>query len=340
MTDVTGMSGSSSTRRTMRRLAKGEGYGNVFFEEVPLPPVASNQVLVKTHTSLISRGSEILRRYRLDGTVPPSMMGYATSATVVEAGEDARAAGFLPGARVYASAPHAEYSVLDAENDARLLKMPDAMPWDRIPFVGFARAGLAWVISSRAQPGDTVVILGQGLIGNVVMQAHRMRGAGRVITVDTLGLRLRLSRELGAEEVIDGSKVDAVAEVKRLTGGRGADVVVDCVGGPPGVQSFAQALDMVKRDGIIHQIGLYHGQPLPLDSGKIQGKLLIGGYRLDESLGALNARGAELLQAGRFRTDPLITHRLPASEAPQAFAMLDQHIDQAFGVLLEWPQDE
>ena len=48
----------------MQRLAKGEGYGNVFLEEAPLPAFGADQVLVKTHTSLISRGSEILRRYR------------------------------------------------------------------------------------------------------------------------------------------------------------------------------------------------------------------------------------------------------------------------------------
>ena len=65
------------------------------------------------------------------------------------------------------------------------------------------------------------------------------------------------------------AEVDAVADVRRLTDGKGADVVVDCVGGPPGVQSFQDALAMVKADGIVHLIGLYHGQPLALDSGKI-----------------------------------------------------------------------
>ena len=76
-----------------------------------------------------------------------------------------------------------------------------------------------------------------------------------------------------------------MAEVRRLTGGRGADVVVDCVGGPPGVESFAGALEMVGADGIVHLIGLYHGAPLALDAARIKRKLLIGGYHLDEPLG-------------------------------------------------------
>ena len=83
--------------RTMRRLAKHEGYGNVVFEEVPMPAVSANQVLVKTHTSLISRGSEILARYRKDGPVPASSMGYSVAGTVAEAGTEARAAGYEPG---------------------------------------------------------------------------------------------------------------------------------------------------------------------------------------------------------------------------------------------------
>jgi NADPH:quinone reductase-like Zn-dependent oxidoreductase len=124
---MTGAAGTAGVERTMRRLAKGEGYGNVFLEAVPVPAIAAGQVLVKTHTSLISRGSEILRRYRMEGTVDPKIMGYAVAGTVVEAGEDARRAGFVPGTRVYASAPHAEYAVLDAADAVRLLAVPETM---------------------------------------------------------------------------------------------------------------------------------------------------------------------------------------------------------------------
>jgi threonine dehydrogenase-like Zn-dependent dehydrogenase len=322
----------------MRRLAKHEGYGNVLFEEVPVPSIAANQVLVETHTSLISRGSEILARYRKDGPVNASSMGYSVAGTVAEAGTDARAAGYAPGDRVFISTPHAEYTVGEIGDDARLLKVPAGLTWEQVPFIALARGGVAWAIASDAKPTDTVVVLGQGLVGNLVMQAHRARGVGRIIAVDSLDLRVRVSRECGADVVIHGGAVDAVAEVKRLTDGKGADVVVDCVGGPPGVQSFQHAQDMVKPFGTIHLIGLYHGQPLPLDSGKIQRRKLIGGYYLPEPLGPLSVRAAGLIAAGQIRVDPMITHRFPAEQAPAAFALLDQHPEQAFGVLLEWPQ--
>jgi L-iditol 2-dehydrogenase len=323
----------------MKRVAKGAGYGNVYLEEVPVPQIASNEVLIKAHTSLISRGSEILRRYRLEGPVDPNIMGYSLAGTIVEAGEAARYSGYAPGDRVYALSPHAEYVVGRIDDDGqRVRTLPAGLPWDWAPFQGLACGGVQWAIASRAQPGDTVVILGQGLVGNLVMQAHRARGAGRLITVDALDTRVRLSAELGADVAIHAGEVDPVAEVRRLTDGRGADVVVDCVGGPPGVQSFQQALQMVKDTGIVHLIGLYHGQPLALDSGAIQRKMLIGGYHLTEPFRPLSERTMALLASEQIRVAPMITHRFPADRAAEAFALLDEHLDQAFGVLLEWPQ--
>src|SRR5687767_811753 len=153
----------------MKRLAKREGYGNVVLEDVPVPRIESGQVLVKTHTSLISRGSEILARYRKDGPVDPGIMGYSVAGTVVEAGGDARAAGFAPGHRAFVSAPHAEYVVGEIGDDSRLIELPEALPWQRAPFIALARGGVAWAVASDARPDDTVVVLGQGLVGNLVM---------------------------------------------------------------------------------------------------------------------------------------------------------------------------
>lgn len=322
----------------MRRLVKHQGYGNFLFEDVPTPVPSSNEVLVKTHTSLISRGSEILARYRKEEAVRPSIMGYSVAGTIAQSGEDALAAGYRPGDRVFVSAPHAEYVVSEVGDEARLIKVPDSMPWSHVPFIALARGGVAWAIASDAKPDDTVVILGQGLVGNLVMQAHRQRGVGRTIAVDSLDIRVRIARECGADVVVHGGQVDPVAEIRRLTDGKGADVVVDCVGGPPGLQSFQHALDMVKTFGTIHLVALYHGQPLALDSSKIQRKKLIGGYYLTEPLGPLSERAAEHIAAGRIRVEPMITHRYPAGQAPEAFAFLDQHPEQALGILLEWPQ--
>jgi threonine dehydrogenase-like Zn-dependent dehydrogenase len=91
-----------------------------------------------------------------------------------------------------------------------------------------------------------------------------------------------------------------------------------------------------REDCIIHLIGLYHGQPLALDSGRIQRKLLIGGYHVPGPLRTYADRAADLLATGQLQVDALITHRFPAERASEAFVLLDQHADQGLGVLLEW----
>ena len=185
----------------MKRLAKGAGYGNVYLEEAPVPAVTRRSVLVRAHTSLISRGSEILRRYRLDGPVEPAIMGYSLAGTVVEAGDEARAAGFAPGERVFALSPHAEYVAVEVEPEGlQVRRLPAELPWQRAPFQSLAYGAVAWAEASQARPTDTVVVLGQGLVGNLVMQAHRARGAARLITVDALERRVALSAELGADD--------------------------------------------------------------------------------------------------------------------------------------------
>ena len=73
----------------MLRVAKPEGFGNVVLEEVPLPEVGPREVLVKNKVSLISRGSEILRRYMREEAVDPAIMGYSVAGVVEQVGAEA-----------------------------------------------------------------------------------------------------------------------------------------------------------------------------------------------------------------------------------------------------------
>ena len=99
----------------MWRAAKGEGVGNVFLEQAPIPRPGPEEVLTRTRVSLISRGSELWRRYVMEGPVSPEAMGYSTTGTVEAAGD--RVTGFAPGDPVVAGAPHAEYSLRSVAAD-------------------------------------------------------------------------------------------------------------------------------------------------------------------------------------------------------------------------------
>lgn len=323
--------------RKIRRVAKPEGFGNIVIEETPFPTYGPREVLVKTQVSLISRGSEILRRYMHDEAIDPRIMGYSVAGVVQDAGEEA-IGRFTPGDRVAAVLPHAEYVVgsLDAMDGTQLWPVPDTLTFEQISFIPLCTGAVTWAAISEIQAGDTVVVLGQGLVGNLVLQAARAYQPGRLIAVDALASRLEIAGAVGADVTINASQEDAVAQVRELTNGQGAQVVIDCVGGRAGVRSFAQAQDMVAVDGTLHLIGLYHGVALPLDAQKIQRRRLIGGYFRAGPRSIPVQRAVEMVASGAIQVEPLITHRFPFQEAKAAYDLLYDRPAEALGVLLIW----
>ena len=263
----------------MIRVIKPEGFGNIQLEDVPIPEINNRQILVRTHTTLISRGSELFRRYIMEEEISPSMMGYSLTGTVEQMGSDVT--GYQVGQRVMVVAPHAEYAVGDVDTgsgQAQCVPLTDDVSFEEATFLPLATSAVAWGDSSDVQKGDTIVILGQGLVGSLMMQVLRGYQPARIITVDALPLRCQISSELGADVVVNAADEDPVEAVHRLTDGEGADLVIDCVGGHAGVKSFEQAQDMVRRKGTIQLIALYQQAPLPLHSSKMMSAAPCGRY--------------------------------------------------------------
>ena len=321
----------------MKRVAKPEGQFNIVVEEVEVPAIAPTQVLIRAERTLISRGSEIWRRYVRPEAIDHQMMGYSLAGCVVEVG--AQVDGLAIGDRVAAVAPHAEYvavETVDASPRPRVVHLPDQISAETATFWPLATSSVLWMWQTGARPEDTMVILGQGLVGSGCMQVARAENMGRVIAVEALPSRVALARQLGADEVVDAAAEDPVEAVQRLTGGAGAEIVVEAVGGRAGARAFAQAQDMVKRGGLLQVLGLYEDEPLPLDSGKIQGRRLVGGY-LDPDQRPLGSdRALTLLAEGEIQMEKMITHRFPFVEAARAFDLLYNRLEETMAVILVW----
>ncbi len=327
----------------MKRVGKPEGKFNIVIEEVPTSEPGLGEVRVKAIRSLISRGSEMGGRYTQESAIDPERMGYSLAGVV-----DAVGAGvehFAVGDHVVASAPHAQYVVRPArvsspQEHAQVVRMLPTVSFDQAPYYPLAAGAVAWVDIENIQPNDTVVILGQGLVGSLIMQVAKADGNGRIIAIDALDNRCRLAEELGADVVINGADEDAVRAVRRLTNGIGADIVVYAVGGPGGPEAFNQGLEMLAVGGLLHLIGLYEAAPLPLWSGKIQGRQILGGY-YGQTVGAgISRRAMELLGSGVIRTEEMTTHRFPYTQATDAFDLLYNRMNEAMGVLLDWEMGE
>jgi len=310
--------------------------GNIQLEDTPIPEINSCQVLVRTSKTLISRGSELFRRYILEEAVAPSIMGYSLTGTIEQVGSEVTE--YRAGQRVMVVAPHAQYAVgeVDSSVKGNVVPLTENVSFEEGTFLPLARSATAWVDSSGVKAGDQVVVLGQGVVGSLIMQLLRGCQPEQIITVDTLPLRCQLSQKLGADEVINASEVDPVEAVKQLTKGRGADLVIDCVGGYAGVKSFEQAQDMVAQRGTIQLIALYQQQPLPLHASKIMQKRLVAGILTDESPVQIAQRALSSIEQGMIQIQPMITHLFPYTEAKEAFDLLWHTPEKTLGVLLDW----
>lgn len=313
----------------MKRVVKLEGVGNIAIEYVEIPTITSRQMLVKTKATLISRGSEILMRYMMPHAVDPGIMGYSVGGVVEKIGDEA--SKFSVGDRVATTQPHAEYVVSDPA-DTRLVSalLPDDVSFEEGTFMPLATSSVGWTLAANIKKGDSVAILGQGLVGSLVMQAAFEYEPGKVIAVDALELRCQMARKFGAHEVINCSNEEPVETVKNLTDG-GADIVIDCVGGKPGIKSFQQAQEMVKEQGTIYLIAKYHGQPLPRDESKTMGNINPNVPRPQ-----LAEKAVEMIRTGQFHAQEMITHRFHFTQAKQAFDLLFDRLGEALGVIMEW----
>lgn len=321
----------------MKRVAKPEGKFNVIVEDAPMPEPGPSEVRVKAVRSLISRGSEMGGRYTREYAVNPESMGYSLAGIVDAVGDDVE--HYAVGDRVVASAPHAQYTVRPvrlSSPQAQVVPMLPSVNFDQAPYYPLTSGAVSWIDIEDIQPYDTVVIIGQGLVGSLLMQVAKANGRGRIITVDALDSRCTLSEEMGADAVINASDEDPVRAVRKLTNGVGANIVAYAVGGPAGPKAFDQGLDMLAVGGLLHLIGLYEDQPLPLMSSKIQRRRLLGGYYGQVVPAGVALRAMQLLGSGAIQTEKMTTHRFPYTEAAAAFDLLYTRMNEALGVLLDW----
>lgn len=323
----------------MKRVAKPAGAYNIVLEEVEIPTNAATEVLIRAERSLISRGSEIWRRYVREEAINHRSMGYSLVGIVEEVG--AEVTGFACGDRVAALAPHAQYvsvDVVDERHKPAAVRLPDGVSAEAGTFWPLGTSSVLWMWQTAAGDGDTMVVQGQGLVGSGCLQAAEAQGVERLIAVDGLPLRCDLASTLGADDVVDASAVDPVARVMELTDGQGADVVVEAVGGRAGAAAFAQAQDMLKRGGLLQVLGLYEDEPLPLYSDKIMGKRLIGSYLDGNERPRGSTRTLELLASGQIQFEKMITHRFAYAEAAEAFDLLYNRLGETMAVLLTWDE--
>ncbi len=213
--------------------------------------------------------------------------------------------------------------------DLCLTPVPDNVSDEDAVFVGDVfSTGYHAVCSGDIQTGDTVAIFGCGPIGLGAVASAWQFGPSQVLAVDMMENRLALAEKYGAIP-INAGEGDAAERIREMTGGQGADVVVEAIGNPA---AFGSVLKSVRRGGAVSIVGLF---PTPIEFPIHE--MSMYGIRLNMGLAGITygPRLMPLLETGRVSMKELITHTFPLEEAVKAYEVFENSKDQCMKVILE-----
>jgi threonine dehydrogenase-like Zn-dependent dehydrogenase len=327
--------------------------GDISCEEVADPKILqSTDAIIKLAASCIC-GSDLWPFRGLQPVDRPMHMGHEYCGVVVEVGDEVRT--IRPGQFVVGSfcisdntCPHCRFgfqsSCVQREfmtgaqapyarvplADGTLVATAEVPPADLVPDLLAASdvLGTGWYAADAAEvrEGSTVVVVGDGAVGLMGVLAAREMGAERIIAMSRHESRQKLAREFGATDIVAERGDEGVAHIKELTGGVGADSVLECVGT---AGSFDQALACSRPGGTIGYVGVPHD--VKFDGQQLffgQKRMLGGPAPVRRFLPDLMDR----VLTGRIKPGKIFDLQLPLAEVAEGYRAMDER--RAIKVLL------
>ncbi|MHB0877948.1 MAG: zinc-dependent alcohol dehydrogenase [Anaerolineae bacterium] len=248
-----------------------------------------------------------------------------------------------PGDRVAFSGGYSRWHMLGPT--AEVLPIPAAVSDVQAVVAAHSTISLNGIRLGNVAVGNTVVIFGQGVIGQYAQQYARIAGATTVVVVDPIEARLDIARRCGASVTLNPDKVDVEAEVSAITGGRGADVVIEATGAPPVIPV---ALRIAGWLGRVVLLGSSRGKVEidPYNDIHRKGVTVVGAHAQTAAsvanayypwtTGNNTIAAWGLVEDGRLHLEDLVSHQLKASENLDVFDRLARQREHYLGVVLDW----
>ncbi len=371
----------------MKQLLQNISNGETVIVDVPTPQVQAGMALVRTQASLVSAGTErmlvefggkslvgkalsrpdlvrqVVDKARREGMLStveaalnrleqPMPLGYSSSGIIEMLGEGVQ--GFKVGDRVACAgggyAVHAEYALVPHN---LLALLPDQVDYESAAFTTLGAIALHGFRLSKAQLGETVGVIGLGLLGQLAVLMARAGGC-QVFGVDLDDSRVKLANALGATAVL---RLQAVQAAQAFTHGLGFDHILICAD-TPSDDPVELAGELARDRGHVVAIGavgltlprkIYYTKELSFINSRSYGPgrydpayeetgqdYPIGYVRWTE--GRNLEAFVKLVAEGRVDVKPLISHRFPIETAPAAYELISGKTSQPFlGVLLTYP---
>ena len=305
--------------------------------DLPVPELGPGQVLVRSSRSCISSGTERANLvgdpmigYKLSPdakAVFPRHLGYAVSGTVEAVGEGV--ASVKPGDRVAAS--WTQHKAFNALPERQVYRLPENVPFETGALTHIATFPMAALRKCRLELGEGVLVMGQGLLGQLAVLLARAAGAAAVSAADPSPAKRERALALGADIALDPSAPDFAERVRDATDG-GARVVVEVTGVD---RALDTALDATARFGRVALLGCTRHSTFAIDYyRKVHGPgiTLVGAHtnarpRNDSSDGWWTERDDALaflrmLSLGRVSLDGFVEEVHPVSDAPAVYTRL------------------
>ena len=329
----------------MQKAAFMRGVDKMVIKEIPVPEPAADQVLVQLEYVGIC-GSDVhyyhsgrCGAYVVDQS-QDYMLGHECAGTVVKVGADVKnlAVGdrvaLEPGITcgkcefcktgrynlcpdvVFLATPPVQgcYEEYIAYPENMCFKLPDNVSTKEGCLIEPLSVGFHAANQADVKVGDTVVILGAGCIGLVTLLSAKAHGAGCIIVSDLEDARLDKAKELGAAHVLNGKQCDVPEEIKKLTGGRGADVVFECAGSP---FTIAQTPFIVARGGTICLVGLSAKEEITYNFAQVMDKeaTIKSVFRYRN----IYPKAIAAVASGSIRLDGIATHEFDLDHIQEGF---------------------
>ncbi len=321
-------------------------YRKLELVEIPKPEISATDLLIRVKACGIC-GSDV---HGYDGSsgrrIPPLVMGHEASGVVERVGE--AVTGFKVGDRVtfdstiycgvcsycragkvnlcdnrrvmgVSCADYRQYGAF-----AEFVTVPERIAYHLPATLSFEHAAMVEAVSVAVHAvgrtpislGDSVVVVGAGMIGQLVVQTLRARGCGTLIAVDLDEGRLALAKRYGADYVINGRSADVPAQIAALTGGQGAAVAIEVVGATASIQT---AVASVRKGGSVTLIGnLAPNVEVPLQAIVTRELTLIGSCASSGEYPAC----MELMARGTIDVSDMISAVAPLEEGAEWFDRL------------------
>ncbi|MET8561002.1 NAD(P)-dependent alcohol dehydrogenase [Streptomyces flaveolus] len=338
--------------------------GRVGFMEKPVPEPGPGDAVVQTTSALICTSDS----HTVQGGIGPRKnltLGHEAVGIVHAVGGEVK--DFRPGDRVLVGAITPDWGDLASQNgfpsqsggplggfkfanrkdgvfadyfhvndaDANLARIPDTIGDDVAVYCAdMLSTGFMGAEKGNIPMGGTVAVLAQGPVGLMATAGARLRGAGRVIGVESVPRRQKLAREYGADEIVDFTSEDVVERIHELTGGEGVDTAVEALGADI---TFQTAVKITKPGGTISNIG-YFGEGEFIRIPRVEWGVGMADQTIATGLcpgGRLRMeRLLRVLEAKRIDPTHMTTHTFPFDDMERAFEVADKKLEDVVKVLI------